>query len=136
MPQLSSNAAGPAPDTTAAGSRTAGATGPGVPLSIWPGLPAPDGAQDRWPRRAEATTAAARRIIDASRPADLVATAAGCLPTVIEAAAAAGRRVLGLVLGPGPALHRRGDPAALPPSDHPQCMGVVSDAVVKDGESA
>jgi hypothetical protein len=132
MPQLSSSVAGPAPDTTAAGSRTAGATGPGVPLGIWPGLPAPDGAQDRWPRRAEATTAAARRIIDASRPADLVATAAGCLPTVIEAAAAAGRRVL----GPGPALRRRGDPAALPPSDDPRCIGVVSDAVVKDGEPA
>lgn len=103
MPQLSSNVAGPAPDTTVARSRTAGATGPGVPVSIWPGLPASDGARDRWPCRAEATTAAARRIIDASRPADLVATAAGCLPTVIEAAAAAGWRVLGLVPGPGPA---------------------------------
>ena len=32
--------AGPAPDTTAAGSRAAGGTGPGMPLSIWPGLPA------------------------------------------------------------------------------------------------
>src|ERR1700722_18688092 len=38
--------AGPAPGTTAAGSRTAGGTGTCVPLSIWHGLPAreaPDG---------------------------------------------------------------------------------------------
>ena len=34
--------AGPAPDPTAARSRPASRTGPGVPLSIWPGLPAHD----------------------------------------------------------------------------------------------
>jgi hypothetical protein len=38
-----------APDTTAAGSRAAGGQGPGVPQSIWPGLPAPGGARDGLP---------------------------------------------------------------------------------------
>jgi hypothetical protein len=65
-----------------------------VPLSIWPGLPESGGARGGGP----VTVAAARRVIDTfSVPGDLVAAAGGCSPAVAEAAAAAGRRVLGLV---------------------------------------
>jgi hypothetical protein len=112
--------AGPAPDTAAARSRAAGETGPGVPLSIWPGLPDPSGARDGLPCGGPVTVAAARRVIGTfSVPGDLVAAAGGCSLAVIEAAAAAGRRVLGLVPGPAPALHRPGGPAALPPPGDP-----------------
>jgi hypothetical protein len=87
----------PAPGATAAGSRAAGPAGPGVPLSIWPGLPAHD-IRDGEPCGGPVTAAAARRVIDTfSVPGDLVAAAGGCSPAVAEAAAAAGRRVLGLV---------------------------------------
>jgi len=87
----------PAPGATAAGSRAVGPAGPGVPLSIWPGLPAHD-TRDGQSCRGPVTAAAARRVIDTfSRPGDLVAAAGGCSPAVAEAAAAAGRRVLGLV---------------------------------------
>ena len=111
--------AGPAPGTAAAGSRTAGGTGPGVPLSIWPGLPARE-APDGLPCGGPVTVAAARRVIDTfSVHGDLVAVVGGCSPAVTEAAAAAGLRVLGLVPGPAPAPHRRGDPAALPPPGDP-----------------
>jgi hypothetical protein len=104
----------PAPDPTAAGSRAAGGTGPGVPLSIWPGLPAPGGARDGLPCGGPVTTAAARRVIDAfSLPGDLVAADSGS-PAVTEAAAAAGRPVLVLAPGRPPARHRPGVPAALP----------------------
>jgi len=90
--------AGPAPDATAAPGRAAGGTGPGVPLSIWPGLPEPGGTRDGAPCGGPVTTAAARRVIDTfSVPGDLVAAAGGCSPAVAEAAAAAGRHVLGLV---------------------------------------
>ena len=83
--------AGPAPGTTAAGSRTAGGTGPGVPLSIWPGLPARE-APDGVPCGGPVTVAAARRVIDTfSVPGNLVAVVGGCSPVVTEAAAAAGR---------------------------------------------
>ena len=111
--------AGPAPGATAAGSRAAGGTGPGVPLSIWPGLPDPSGTRDGLPCGGPVTVAAARRVIDTfSVPGDLVATAGG-LPAVTEAAAAASRRVLALVPGPAPALRRPGGPAALPPPGDP-----------------
>lgn len=111
--------AGPAPGTTAAGSRAAGGTGPGVPLSIWHGLPGPGGARDGEPCGGPVTTAAARRVIDAfSVPGDLVA-AVGGLPAVTEAAAAAARHVLDLVPGPAPAGRRPGGPAALPPPGDP-----------------
>jgi hypothetical protein len=113
--------AGPVPDTTAAGRRAAGGTGPGVPLSIWPGLPDPGGARDGVPCGGPVTTAAARRVIDAfSRPGDLIAVPAGS-PAVTQAAAAAGRRVLTLTLTPGrdPGRQRPGVPAALPPSGDP-----------------
>ena len=60
-----------------------------------------------------------RRVVDAfSLPGDLVA-AAGGLPAVTEAAAAAGRRVLAVVPGPAPAPRRPGGPAALPPPGDP-----------------
>jgi hypothetical protein len=86
--------AGSAPGTTAAPGRAAGPAGPGVPLSIWPGLPEPGGTGDGGP----VTVAAARRVIDTfSVPGDLVAAAGGCSAAVAEAAAAAGRRVLVLV---------------------------------------
>ena len=86
--------AGSAPDATAAPGRAAGPAGPGVPLSIWPGLPEPGGTRGGGP----VTVAAARRVIDTfSVPGDLVAAGGGCSPAVAEAAAAAGRRVLALV---------------------------------------
>ena len=70
--------AGPAPGATAAGSRAAGGTGPGVPLSIWPGLPDPGGTRDGLPCGGPVTVAAARRVIDAfSLPGNLVAAAGG-----------------------------------------------------------
>src|SRR5437868_5329572 len=87
----------PGPDPSAAGSRAAGGTGPGVPLSIWPGLPARD-IRDGELCGGPVTATAARRVIDTfSVPGDLVAAVGGCSPVVAEAAAAAGRRVLGLV---------------------------------------
>jgi len=90
--------AGPAPDAKPAPGRAAGGTGPGVPLSIWPGLPEPGGTRDGLPCGGPVTVAAARRVIDTfSVPGDLVAAAGGCSPAVAEAAAAAGRRVLGLI---------------------------------------
>src|SRR5580704_13713926 len=102
--------AGPAPATTAAGSRAAGGTGPGVPLSIWPGLPDPGGDRDGLPCGGPVTTAAARRVIDAfSLPGDLIAAPAGS-PAVTEAAAAAGRRVLVLTPGRDPGRLRPGVP--------------------------
>src|SRR6185437_5647374 len=55
--------ASPAPDTTVAGSHAASGTGPGVPLSIWPGLPDPGGAGDGLPCAGPVTTAVARRVI-------------------------------------------------------------------------
>ena len=82
----------------AAPGRAAGGTGPGVPLSIWPGLPGPAGTRDGAPCGGPVTTAAARLVIDTfSVPGDLVAAAGGCSPAVAEAAAAAGRPVLALV---------------------------------------
>ena len=108
----------PAPDATAAGSRAAGGTGSGVPLSIWPGLPAHD-IRDGRSCGGPVTAAAARRVIEAfSVPGDLVAAVAGP-PAVAEAAAAAGRCVLALTAGPAPARQRPGVPAALPPPGDP-----------------
>jgi len=112
--------AGPAPGATVAESRAAGGTGPGVPLSIWPGLPDPGGARDGLPCGGPVTVAAARRVIDTfSVAGDLVAAAGGCSPAVTEAAAAASRRVIALLPGPDPVLRRPGGPAALPPPGDP-----------------
>jgi hypothetical protein len=125
MTQPSSNTgdglpAGPAPGTTtAAGSRATGGTGPGVPLSIWPGLPEPDGARDGLPCGGPVTTAAARRVIDTfSLPGDLIAAPGGS-PAVTEAAAAAGRRVLILAPGRDPGRPYPRVLAALPPPRDP-----------------
>ena len=113
--------AGPAPDTTAAISRVTGGTGLGVPLSIWPGLPAPGGARDGLPCGSPVTTGATARqvIVTFSQPGDLIAAAGGCSPAITEAVAAAGRRVLALVPGPARAPQHPGGPAALPPPGDP-----------------
>jgi hypothetical protein len=112
--------AGPAPNATAPGSRAAGGTGPGVPLSIWVGLPGPGGARDGLPCGGPVTVAAARRVIGAfSVPGDLVAAVGGCSLAVTEAAAAASRRVLALVPGAAPAARGSGGPTALPPLGDP-----------------
>jgi hypothetical protein len=86
-----------------------------VPVSIWPDLPAP--AAGRSPARCPGpvTAAAAGKAIAAfSRPGDLVAAPDGS-PAVIEAAAAAGRRVLALIPDGGrraaAGLPARPDPA-------------------------
>jgi hypothetical protein len=111
--------AGPAPDSTAAGSRAVGGTGPGVPLSIWPGLPARD-IRDGERCGGPVTAAAARRVIDAfSHPGDLVAVGGSGSPAVTEAAAGVGRRVLAPTPDPAPARQRPGVLAALPPPGDP-----------------
>jgi hypothetical protein len=72
--------------------------GPGVPLSVWPGLPVPSGSQDGPACGGSVTQAAAAQIIESfSRPGDLVAVA-GELPAAAEAAAA-GRDAASLAPG-------------------------------------
>lgn len=79
--------------------RPAGPPGPGVPLSVWAGLPVPAGSQDGPPCGGSVTRAAAAQIIESfTRHGDLVAVI-GELPAVAEAAAAVGRAVLSLVPG-------------------------------------
>jgi hypothetical protein len=74
-----------------------GPAGPGVPVSIWPGLPAPAAIRNPALCPGPVTAAAAGQAIAAfSRPGDLVAAPDGSL-AVIEAAAAASRRVLALI---------------------------------------
>ena len=112
--------AGPAQDSAAARSGAPAGTGPGVPLSIWPGLPAHGGAGDGEPCGGPVTAAAARRVIDVfSLPGDLVAAAGSGSPAVTEAAAAAGRPALTLASGPAPGRQRPGVLAALPPPGDP-----------------
>ena len=85
--------AGPAPGSTAAGSRAAGGSGPGVPLSIWPGLSDPGGVRDGLPCGGPVTVAAAR----------LLATVA----PVAEPAGRPSPAVLkGCVMAAGPACRR------------------------------
>jgi hypothetical protein len=94
-----------------------GPAGPGVPVSIWPGLPAPAACRGPVPCPGPVTAAAAGKAIAAfSRPGDLVAAPDGS-PAVIKAAAAAGRRVLGLIPPGGRAL--AGLPAGLDPAARP-----------------
>ena len=82
-------AAHPGPARHRARRPRAGGTGPGVPLSIWPGLPAPRSGP-HGPCAGPVTAAAAAQVIGAfSRPGDLVAAPDGSA-AVIEAAAAAG----------------------------------------------
>jgi hypothetical protein len=96
---------------------TGGGTGPGVPLSIWPGLPTHD--IHGLPCDGPVTVASARRVIDAfSHPGDLVAAVGGS-PAVTEAAAGAGCPVLALIPGLAPPRQPGGVPAALPPPGHP-----------------
>jgi hypothetical protein len=55
--------------------------GPGVPLSVWPGLPAPDRASVGVPCGGPVAAAVGGQIIESfSRPGALVAVAGGCPP--------------------------------------------------------
>ena len=99
MPQPS---AIPSPPPAGHPSRPASAAGTraGVPLSIWPAIPPPapcPGGIGAAPCPHQVTTEAAARIVTAfSRPGDLVVIPAARTGPLIVAAAAAGRRVLGL----------------------------------------
>jgi hypothetical protein len=85
--------------------------GPGVPLSVWAGLPAPDCALPGQSCGPVTIAVAARVTGSFSRPGDLV-VAIDCSPAAAGAAAATGRVVLGLAPG-GPArLLAAGDPGA------------------------
>jgi hypothetical protein len=88
------------PATPPAGARRGSVPGPaelGVPVTIWPGLPAPAVGHSPAACPGPVTAAAAARAITAfSLPGDLIAAPDGP-PAVIEAAVAAGRRVLGLI---------------------------------------
>jgi hypothetical protein len=87
----------------AAGTRTCA----GVPLTIWPAIPPPPpcpGATCATPCPHRLTTQAAAQIITAfTGPGDLVVIPAAHTPAFIEAAAAAGRRVLAVCGGPAQA---------------------------------
>jgi SAM-dependent methyltransferase len=91
---------GHGPATPPAGARRGSVPGPadlGVPVTIWPGLPAPAAGHSPAACPGPVTAAAAARVITAfSRPGDLVAAPDGS-PAVIEASAAAGRRILGVI---------------------------------------
>ena len=88
------------PVTPPPGARRGSVPGPadlGVPVTIWPGLPAPVAGHSPAACPGPVTASAAAQAITAfSRPGDLVAAPDGS-PAVIEAAVAAGRRVLGLI---------------------------------------
>jgi hypothetical protein len=81
--------------------RTAvGGMGAGVPVSVWTGLPAPQICPGDGPCAGPVTIQAAVQITAAfTRPGDLVLAPDGSA-AVIQAAAAAGRHVLGLVPDP------------------------------------
>ncbi|MGH3224539.1 MAG: hypothetical protein ACRDPY_38640 [Streptosporangiaceae bacterium] len=92
---------------------TAASPGIGVPVSVWPATPAPGLAPGPGPEAAHVITAF-------SRPGELVVIPAAGTGALLAAAAAAGRRVLGLFAGPA-ACHAAGlrldwdlDPAARP----------------------
>jgi hypothetical protein len=108
------------PATPPAGAGRGCAPGPaelGVPVSIWPGLPAPGADHSPELCPGPVTSAAAARAIAAfSRPGDLVAAPDGTI-AVIEAAAAARRRVLGLIPAGGRAV--TGLPAGVDPAARP-----------------
>jgi hypothetical protein len=71
----------------------AGGPGIGEPLSVWPASPAPGPAPGPGPE-------AAHVITEFSRPGELVVIPAAGTGALMSAAAAAGRRVLGLFPGP------------------------------------
>ena len=60
--------AGPAPDATAAPGRAAGPAGPGVPLSIWPGLPEPGGTRERRAGHRRSRPPGHRHVLRSRRP--------------------------------------------------------------------
>ncbi|HEY5357519.1 MAG TPA: hypothetical protein VIJ82_07475 [Streptosporangiaceae bacterium] len=79
---------------------TAASPGIGVPLSVWPATPAPGPAPGPGPEAAHVITAF-------SRPGELIVIPAAGTGALLSAAAAAGRRVLGLFAGPA-ACHAAG----------------------------
>jgi hypothetical protein len=81
-------------------SGTAASPGIGVPVSVWPATPAPGPAPGPGPEAAHVITAF-------SRPGELVVIPAAGTGALLSAAAAAGRRVLGLFPGPA-ACHAAG----------------------------
>ena len=86
--------------------------GPGVPLSVWTGLPVPACPPPGQPCAGPVTTEAAAQVTGAfTRAGDLVASIGGS-PAVTDAAAAAGRAVLGLAPGGLVQLLAPGDPRA------------------------
>jgi len=94
-----------------------GPTGPGVPVSIWPDLPAPVTGRRPVACPGPVTAAAAGKAIAAfSRPGDLVAAPDGSL-VVIEPAVSAGRHVLALIPDSGWAV--AGLPAGVDPAARP-----------------
>jgi hypothetical protein len=109
---------GPATSPTGAGRGCSpGPAELGVPVSIWPGLPALAAGHSPEACPGPVTAATAARAVAAfSRPGDLVAAPDGSL-AVIEAAAAAGRRVLGLIPAGGRAV--AGLPAGVDPAARP-----------------
>src|ERR1700689_4043796 len=93
--QLPAPPAVPCPAGTGGQQAGPAASGPGIgePLSVWPALPAPGPAPGPGPE-------AAHVITSFSRPGELVVIPAAGTGTLLSAAAAAGRRVLGLFPGP------------------------------------
>jgi hypothetical protein len=86
-------------------------------VSIWPGLPASATGHIAGACPGPVTVAAAARAVAAfCRPGDLVAVPDGS-PAVIEAAAAAGRRVLGMIPASGHTV--AGLPAGVDPAARP-----------------
>ena len=85
----------PCPAGTGGQQSGTAASGPGIgePLSVWPATPAPGPAPGSGPE-------AAHVITSFSRPGELVVIPAAGTGALLSAAAAAGRRVLGLFPGP------------------------------------
>ena len=104
----------PSSPGSAAARRAPGAgrpAGPGVPLSVWAGLPVPACPPPGQPCAGPVTAEAAVRITRAfTRPGDLVASIGS--PAVSEATAAAGRPGLGLAPSGLVRLVACGDPGA------------------------
>ncbi len=101
---------GPAEQPASASRGTGpGPAEPGVPVTVWPGLPAPPAGRDPEACPGPVTAASAARASTAfSRPGDLVAVSGGP-PAVIQAVAASGRRAVGL--HPGGEIPAAGQPA-------------------------
>jgi hypothetical protein len=93
--QLPAPPAVPCPAGTGGQQAGPAASGPGIgePLSVWPATPAPGPAPGPGPE-------AAHVITSFSRPGELVVIPAAGTGTLLSAAAAAGRRVLGPFPGP------------------------------------